>query len=66
MAKSEKRGPYKDGFYLEVHHQGKFAPVLIHRESEMEILQAKRLYEMNKRVVYLGEVREGKILATRE
>lgn len=62
MAKSEKRRPYKDGFYLEVHHSGNPEPVLIHRESEMEILQAKRIYELNKRVNYMGEVRDGKLL----
>ena len=62
MAKAEKRGPYKDGYYLEVHHTGNPEPILVHRESEMEILQAKRIYELTKRVNYLGEVKEGKLL----
>lgn len=62
MAKAEKRGPYKDGFYLEVHNAGNPEPILVHRESEMEILQAKRIYELNKRVNYLGEVKEGKLI----
>mgnify|MGYP000680312182 CR=1 FL=1 len=61
ILQSERR-PYKDGFYLEVHHSGNPEPVLIHRESEMEILQAKRIYELNKRVNYLGEVKEGKLI----
>lgn len=62
MVKAEKRGPYKDGFYLEVHNSGKAEPILVHRESEMEILRAKRVYELNKRVNYLGEVKEGKLI----
>ena len=62
MAKEEKRGPYKDGYYIEIHQRSNSEPVLVYRESEMEILQAMRVYQMNKHVKYLGEVKEGKLV----
>ncbi len=62
MAKAEKRGPYKDGYYIEVHNSINSQPVLIHRENQPEIQQALQLYGSSKTVRYIGEVKSGKIL----
>lgn len=52
----------KDGYYIEVRNKGSHTAIKIRRDTENEMHQAARSYQMNKEVVILGQLKGGKWL----
>ena len=52
----------KDGFYIEVKNKGENSGVKIRRSTVDQIKMAMRMYEHVKEVVFLGEVKNGKLI----
>ena len=52
----------KDGFYIEVRNRGSQSGIRIRRDTEEQIQQAKKEYEKTKNVIYVGEIKNGKLV----
>ncbi len=52
----------KDGFYCEIYNKGSNSGIKIHRDSKDEMDRAAKEYSKTKRVVILGECKNGKFL----
>lgn len=52
----------KDGYYIEVRNNGSSSGVKIHRATKKELDIAIEQYTKTKDVIYIGEVKNGKML----
>ena len=59
---STKPKKLKDGFYIEVRNKGAKSGLKIRRETEAQMLFAKKSYDKTKDVIVIGEVINGKPL----
>jgi len=57
---STKPKKLKDGFYIEVRNKGAKSGLKIRRETEAQMLFAKKSYDKTKDVIVIGEVQNGK------
>ncbi|MCF6352287.1 MAG: hypothetical protein L3J06_04680 [Cyclobacteriaceae bacterium] len=57
---STKPKKLKDGFYIEVRNKGAKSGLKIRRETEAQMLFAKKGYDKTKDVIIIGEVKNGK------
>ncbi len=57
---STKPKKLKDGFYIEVRNKGAKSGLKIRRETEAQMLFAKKSYDKTKDVIIIGEVINGK------
>lgn len=51
---------FKDGFYIEVCNKGSVTGVKVRRNTKQELIQAIKEYIKSKKVIILGEYRDGK------
>ncbi len=57
---STKPKKLKDGYYIEVRNKGAKSGLKIRRETEAQMLFAKKSYDKTKDVIIIGEVQNGK------
>ncbi len=51
---------FRDGFYIEIRNKGAQTGIKIRRDTEEEMMDAKKEYEKSKDVIILGEYKKGK------
>jgi len=52
----------RDGFYIEIRNKGAKTGIKLRRDTEEQMLIAKKEYEKIKEVIVLGEFKKGKMV----
>ena len=58
---AKKPKPYEMVFYIEIRNKNSNAVVKIRRDNKHQMLLAAKNYEQSKKVILLGEIKNGKL-----